>query len=95
MDDLEMEEWMAMTEEEQNTALEVANAEYTKWWNSLSAAQQIKIRRGALLESCLTMRRGIKLTGGMPMLVGFLKARQMSLVKIRAWRATGHYPGTA
>lgn len=94
MDDLEMEEWMAMTDEEQNHALEVASAEYVRWWNRLSTAAQIRVRRSECLEGCATMRRAMKTVGALPILQEMLKQRQVTLLKIRAWRSTGIYPGS-
>lgn len=94
MDDFDWDEWMAMTDEQHDELLAIEAAKYEKWWNSLSTARQIAIRRRTVLEGCLTMRLAIKATG-LSICTGFLKERQMSLVKIRAWRATGHFPGSA
>jgi hypothetical protein len=34
-DDLAMEEWLAMTEAQQDAEVDAAMAEHLRWWNSL------------------------------------------------------------
>ncbi len=92
-DDPEMDEWMELTEAQQEARLEASWRQYAEWRASLTPDQTYAIDRRRGLEGCLSVR-GLMATG-LPFLRDQLKERQIRLVKLREWRRTGIYPGEA
>lgn len=103
-DDLDWDLWMEMTDAEHDAILARETRRYNEWWDSLTPLQQYRssrrgaARRGAL-EGCLTWRKSIAWMGAANEPGGFfdeqLRNRQKRLVKLRIWRTTGVYPGSA
>lgn len=92
-DDIEMELWMEMSEAEQDAALATAEAQHIEWWNSLTPLQQYRSCRGRAVENMRRFRAIV--LPAFPFLASEIKARQISMVKLRYWRRTGIYPGEA
>jgi hypothetical protein len=100
-DDVAMEEWMAKTDAQQEAEINREMDKYDRWYNSLTVQQQIRVERGAALRRIMENRvrlRDPKLCT-IECVVGMWKdgvrRNQRRLVKIRAWRSTGIYPGEA
>jgi hypothetical protein len=92
-DDIDMDEWMQMSDAEHDAVLEREMRIYYEWWDSLTPLQQYRHSRRRALEGCLVWRQSIGIFGeGMR---EYLRQRQIRLVKLRVWRATGIYPGSA
>ena len=98
-DDDAMEEWMSMTDAQQDAVLDREMAEYNRWRDSLSMRQTIAIGRGNALRRIMENRARLK----RPELCTIeyvtnlwregIRRNQLRLVKIRIWRSTGVYPG--
>lgn len=96
MDDLEFEEWDRLTDEQQEAIVQREEARYFRWLDSLSPDQRYAYHRGKAVENCLRWRKIMREHGMVgEFWTGMLRQRQIRLVKLRAWRATGVYPGTA
>lgn len=98
-DDLDWDEWMGLTEAEQEAAVDREMAAYSRWYDSLTLGGQIAHCRRAALDNCRSTRRLIRLPH-CPEIIRQdarerLKAAQVRLLKIRIWRATGSRPGSA
>lgn len=100
-DDVAMEEWMAKTDAQQEAEIASEMDKYNRWFDSLTLSQQIRVERGAalrrIMENRARLRRPELCT--IEYVVGLWKdgvrRNQQRLVKIRAWRSTGIYPGEA
>lgn len=93
-DDLEWEEWMALSEAEVERRCEVAMREYADLYNRLPVAEQQRHSIRMVLGTCAGWRRHIR-RWDLPIFHDYLRKSQMSLVKLRAWRQTGIRPGEA
>ena len=98
-DDLDWDEWMDLSEAEQEAAVDREMAAYNRWYDSLTLAGQIAHSRRSTLSNCRSTRRLI-LHPLCPEIIRQdarerLKAAQVRLLKIRIWRATGSRPGSA
>ncbi len=98
-DDLDWDEWMGLSEAEQEAALDREMAAYNRWYDGLTLAGQIAHGRRRALDNCRSARRLIRIPS-CPEIVRQtarerLKAAQVRLLKIRIWRATGSRPGSA
>lgn len=98
-DDLDWDEWMGLTEAEQEAAVDREMAAYSRWHEGLSLAGQIAHCRRTTLDNCLSSRRLIRLPQ-CPEIIRqtsreSLKAAQVRLLKTRIWRAAGSRPGSA
>lgn len=96
---LDWDEWMTLTDEEQEAAVDRELAAYDKWYASLTLAGQIAHSRRCALDSCHSARRLIR-NPACPEIIREstrkrLKAAQVRLFKVRVWRATGIRPGEA
>jgi recombinational DNA repair protein RecT len=92
---------MAKTDAQQEAEINREMDKYDRWYNSLTVQQQIRVERGAALRRIMENRvrlRNPKLCT-VEYIVGMWKdgvrRNQRRLVKIRAWRSTGIYPGEA
>jgi hypothetical protein len=94
-DDLDWDEWMEMTDAQQEAALEREMQLYNEWWDSLTPLEQYRHSRRSAVEGCLVWRKSMRALGGGDFLREYLRQRQLRLVKLRVWRATGAYPGSA
>lgn len=100
-DDVAMEEWMSMTDAQQEAELAREMDKYNRWHDSLTLAQQILVARGSALRSIMENRRRLRTPElcTIEYVVGMwkdgIRRSQRRLVKIRTWRSTGIYPGEA
>ena len=98
-DDLDWDEWMGLSDAEQEAAVDREMTAYSRWYDGLTLAGQIAHCRRGALDNCLSARRLIRLPQ-CPEIIRQttrerLKAAQVRLLKIRIWRATGLQPGSA
>lgn len=98
-DALDWDDWMGLSEAEQEAEVDREMAAYARWYSDLSLAGQIAHSRRVTLDNCLSSRRLIQLPH-CPEIIREttrerLKAAQVRLLKIRIWRATGSRPGSA
>ncbi len=96
-DDLDWDEWMEMSDAEHEAILAREMRLYNEWWDSLTPLQQYRRSRATALEGCLIWRKTIRQFNAGPgdFFWEQLRQRQLRLVKLRVWRATGTYPGSA
>lgn len=100
-DDLDMEEWMKLSDAEHDSLIAIGMKKYNKWYDGLTLKQQIKYNTRKALQGI--MENKIRLRT--PELCRYefaviiwkegVRRNQRRLVKIRAWRTTGIYPGEA
>lgn len=92
-DDLDMEEWFAMTDAQRAAAEAVSIRRYNAWYDSKPVAfHQHRNIRDALAR-CVKYR--VYAAEGFSFMGGQLKRQQVYLLKLRTWRQTGVYPGEA
>lgn len=94
MSEYDLDEWMKMTDEQQEAILAREMAAYNRWWDSLTPGQQYASSRHRTLKNCMAWRKHLK-TMNIDCFREHLRDAQIRLLKIRAWRATGVYPGNA
>lgn len=100
-DDLYMEEWDAMTDEQQDAELERSMLEHEAWYNGLTLRQQVRIQTRSAMRFIMENRARLRNPDlcTIPYVVGLwregVRRNQRRLVKIRIWRTTGTYPGEA
>lgn len=98
-DDLDWDEWMSLTDQQQDAIVEREVRDYYRAYDALSLSKQIAHRRRWTLDSCRRSRRTLALPGCTSVLREYvqasLKRSQLRLLKVRIWRATGTYPGEA
>ncbi len=92
-DDEDWDRWMSLTDAEQDAELRRATDEFTRVTNAMTLAQHAVALRRMAVANCLTVRRTIALMD-LPIFHENLRRSQRSLLKIRAYRATGIYPGS-
>lgn len=93
-DDLDWEEWMEMSDAQHDAILERTMREYSQWLDRLTLKQRVAHHRKNALRGCLTWRKLMR-EHGLDFAVTYLRERQISLLKLRQWRLTGVYPGSA
>ena len=98
-DALDWDEWMELSDAEQEAIVDREMAAYSRWYDGLTLAGQIAHCRRGTLDNCRSARRLIRLPH-CPEIIRrtsreSLKAAQVRLLKIRIWRATGSRPGSA
>lgn len=93
-DDLEMEEWMTLSDGQQQAILDREIAAYNRWFDRLSNPQQIAYCIRRALENCVRWRRLMRAFDHLDFMREHLREGQMRLLKLRAWRQTGVYPGS-
>jgi hypothetical protein len=95
-DEVDMEEWMAMSEEERDQELASVMRDHVEWWQTLTLAEQFAERRRRAVESCAGWRRLIQDNPNLAELFGEnLRAVQKRLVALRFERRTDIAPGSA
>lgn len=94
MDDLEMEQWMELTDDQQEAIVAREYAAYERRLARLSIAEQYAYFRGNSLRSCLQWRR-LSREQGFDFGQRYVRSAQRRLLALRIWRATGTYPGEA
>ena len=93
-EDLDWEEWLELSDEQQEAICDREMAEYYKMLDRMPLKQRIDHARGNALRSCLNWRRMIN-CHGFTFGRTYLRDAQVRLLKLRIWRATGQYPGEA
>ncbi|HLH94975.1 MAG TPA: hypothetical protein VKW08_07645 [Xanthobacteraceae bacterium] len=100
-DDLEWELWLELTDDQQQAILDREMAAYQRKLDAMTVPQQIAHHRRRDLEGILENRRRLR----DPKLCRIevidqifrdhIRSAQLRLLKLRAWRSTGIYPGSA
>lgn len=101
-DDMDMDEWMNMTDDQQGVMLEREMRKHEQWYNSLTLKQQIKYQTCSAMYGIMENRKRLR----NPELCTIeyvtniwrsgIRRNQRRLLKIRIWRTTtGVYPGEA
>ncbi len=98
-DGLDWDEWMLLSPDEQEAIVDREMRAYAHWYAALSLPQQIGHRRRITLDNCRSARRLMRHEHCPQIIVddarARLKAAQVRLLKVRAWRETGVHPGEA
>lgn len=81
-EDDDWDEWIALSDDQQDAIMAREMAEHVKWFNALTPLQQYRSRRRRSLETCAGWRRHIKALD-LPVLREYLRATQRSLLKAR------------
>lgn len=104
MDDEEMDYWFNASEEEcrrEDARLDAMMAELDRNLSAMTIPQQVAHHRHFLLKDIMNNRRRIRdpnlntIDVISRMWRDGLRRQQLRLVKLRSWRATGTYPGSA
>ena len=97
LDDLELEEWLSLSDEQQEAAIDREFAKLVAIEDQMPRPALYAARRASILKTCLGWRRHHKTFRGAPFTVEYLRKSQMCLVRLRSWRATGYqrWPGRA
>lgn len=82
-DGVDLEEWDAMSDEQQEAELSRQMDRYAEWYNTLTPLQQYRHRRRRGLRTCLGWRRSIKRMDA-PIFREHLHTSQRLLLKMRA-----------
>lgn len=95
-DDPEMDDWLALTDEQQDAELATAERRYNEFIDSMSLLEQYRYLRRSAVEGAIRTRR---LMADHPFMINVmrdqLKLRQIGMVKLRHWHRTGVYPPDA
>lgn len=94
-DDIDWDEWMSKSDAEIDRELDSAMRQYDEWWGGLSTAEQIAISRRRAVEQCRKWREMLRENEHWDFVRDNIKRTQIRLLKIREWRRTGQYPGSA
>lgn len=92
--DDQWEEWLEMSDAEQDAELERAMRDYERMLDSMPLRDRIRHHVRNSLKSCSQWRKIIR-EHGFEFARAHLKQCQLRLVKLRIWRQTGTYPGSA
>lgn len=98
-DDLDMDEWMAMSDAERDAAEAREWRKYDNWRNSLTIEQEIRVDTRSALHSIMENRRRLRTPHlcTIPFITELwkegIRRRQRQLVKLRIFRSTGARPG--
>lgn len=95
MDDLEWEEWLAKTDEQQEAEIDRAMTEYCRMLNAMPPDSAYRYLRKRRLDLCLSWRRHLRTWPGLEVFEKHLRRCQMMLVELRAGRQAGRDVGHA
>ena len=97
IDDLDWEEWLEMTDEQQEAALDREFRQLLAVEDRMPRPMLYAVRRASILKTCMGWRRHRISFKGAPFTTEYLRKSQMCLVRLRAWRTTGYrqWPGRA
>lgn len=94
-DEIDIDEWMEMSDEEQDRELDTAMRQLSETYARLTPLQRYRGARRNALRLCIGWRQKLR-DGFIPELSReYLRKAQIRLVKLRIERATGSYPGEA
>lgn len=91
----------AAIDREMDRRLKIEMKKYNDWWDSLTFEQQVTVRHRSYLRNCRDNRRRLRdsVLNRFEFLNDMwrdgLRRSQRGLVKVRAWRSTGVWPGDA
>jgi len=88
-DEIAFEEWDAMSDAQQDAALERAMKEYSDGLDRMTPQQLYRYRRNRRLDLCLKQRRLIREFPGLDTFRNMLRATQRRLVEARIEYRTG------
>ncbi len=94
-DEARWEDWLELTEAQQDATLDREMAEYGRWIDSLTESQRQARSVRSWLAICVRYRRILKKMPEMTFIRERLRDSQRHLLKIKIWKATGTYPGEA
>lgn len=100
MDDLEWEDWLKLTDAQQDAACEREERKFFAMLEAMPLRRRVAYERGSTLRSLAQARRILAdpLLGQMEFMQTMQRKRiadcRIRLVKLRVWRATGQYPGS-
>lgn len=93
-DDVDMDEWMAMSDAQRDAIHDGALRDYNATIDAMSRDQYYVYRRGKRVALCLRWRRLIR-EHDMPFMADHLRRSQKLLLELRIERRTGIAPGSA
>lgn len=99
-DDLRWEEWLELTDAQQEAACERAEREYFGWLEALAPADRYRVNRGQALRALASARRLLAdpFMGKLECIREMQEARiadnRLWLAKLRIYRKTGVFPGS-
>lgn len=95
-DDPEMDDWLALTDEQQDAELATAERQYNEFIDSMSLLEQYRyFRRSAVVGASQARRLMTDHPFMAKVMREQLKRRQIGMVKLRHWHRTGVYPPDA
>jgi hypothetical protein len=98
-DDLEWEDWLAMSDEQQEDLLNREMNELQRRLDAMSIQDQVAHHRHFVLESIIKNRQRLRdpKTNHVEIICDLwrkhIRNSQVRLLKLRVWRETGTYPG--
>jgi hypothetical protein len=93
-DDIEMEEWFEFSDEQQEAIVEQSIRDLDAAYAKMTPAQIYARSRRRGLRGCISARNALR-QFRIEIFRTMLRERQVSLLKLRAFRHTGFYPGLA
>lgn len=100
MDDLEWEDWIKLTDAQQDAICEREERKFFAMLEAMPLRERIAYERGSALRSIASARRLLAdpVLGQMEFMQTMQRKRiadrRLRLVKLRVWRSTGQYPGS-
>jgi len=94
-DDIDMDDWLEMSEEEQDRLLDASMRQLEEAYRRLTPLQKYRISRRNRLRLCISWRNQIRNGFIVDLAREKLRDAQILLVKLRVERATGIKPGAA
>jgi len=98
-DDLDWEDWLKLTDEQQEAAITYEVAELKRKFDAMTISKQIAHNRYFILRHIRMNRARLNdpklnhIDAINQIWAGSIKRSQMRLLKLRTWRTTGIYPG--
>lgn len=98
-DDLDWDEWMNLTDAQQEATIDREMAALQRKLDAMTVPQQVAHHRHFALLNILSNRKRLRNPGlhRIEIIDDYfrksIKRGQLRLLKLRAWRATGVYPG--
>jgi hypothetical protein len=99
VDDLEWDEWMKLTDDQQEAIIDREMKELEDALEAMTVPQQVAHHRHFCLLNIVRARKFLRNPEMRRVEVidehfkGSIKRSQVRLLKLRSWRATGTYPG--
>ena len=90
----EWDEWLEMSDAEQEAVLAAEMRAYESYLDQMPLDQRIRHHTRNCLETCAKWRK-LLVENDFSFAREHLKQCQLRLLKLRIWRQTGNYPGSA